>query len=356
MSARTATAPTQPVSHSHGPGAICASRRRGHLYQSPAASTVQNDGMREQGRSQMLYLQIAESIATPIRAGTLTRGERIPSVRELARRHRVSLGTVMQAYRMLEDSRLIEARPRSGYFVAARPAETARARAIEPAGQFDGRGRELARGARDAPGARSGLRLVRRRVPELRPVLAGACAPRREPCRTAPSGDVDPIHDRLRRRSLAPRHRAPRAAHGLPARCARCRRDEQLPGVDHAVPALGDPARRRGRARIAHAVQLSRDPRESAPARAGDTDASAHRAFARRVAARLRHATGQGRAGGSYAFESGRRDHAAGRSAPPRADGGRAPRAADRRCALQRHGRAATSSAARCARSTPAGT
>jgi DNA-binding transcriptional MocR family regulator len=68
-----------------------------------------------------LYLQIAESIARPIRAGTLMRGERIPSVRELARQRSVSLGTVLQAYRMLEDSRLIEARPRSGYFVAARP-------------------------------------------------------------------------------------------------------------------------------------------------------------------------------------------------------------------------------------------
>ncbi|WP_083745436.1 PLP-dependent aminotransferase family protein [Variovorax sp. KK3] len=68
-----------------------------------------------------LYLRIADSIASPIRAGTLARGDRVPSVRELARRHGVSLGTVVQAYRMLEDSRLIEARPRSGYFVAARP-------------------------------------------------------------------------------------------------------------------------------------------------------------------------------------------------------------------------------------------
>jgi DNA-binding transcriptional MocR family regulator len=67
-----------------------------------------------------LYLQIADSIAGPIRNGTLTSGERIPSVRELSRRHGVSLGTVVQAYRLLEDSRLIEARPRSGYFVAAR--------------------------------------------------------------------------------------------------------------------------------------------------------------------------------------------------------------------------------------------
>jgi DNA-binding transcriptional MocR family regulator len=67
-----------------------------------------------------LYLQIAERIARPIRAGTLVRGERIPSVRELARQQGVSLSTVVQAYRTLEDARLIEARPRSGYFVAAR--------------------------------------------------------------------------------------------------------------------------------------------------------------------------------------------------------------------------------------------
>lgn len=67
-----------------------------------------------------LYLQIAERIAHPIRSGTLARGERIPSVRELARQQGVSLSTVVQAYRTLEDARLIEARPRSGYFVAAR--------------------------------------------------------------------------------------------------------------------------------------------------------------------------------------------------------------------------------------------
>ena len=36
-----------------------------------------------------LYLQIAEGIAQPIRAGTLARGERIPSVRALARQQGV---------------------------------------------------------------------------------------------------------------------------------------------------------------------------------------------------------------------------------------------------------------------------
>jgi DNA-binding transcriptional MocR family regulator len=67
-----------------------------------------------------LYLRIADQLAGSIRAGTLARGERIASVRELARQQGVSMATVVQAYRTLEDARLIEARPRSGYFVAAR--------------------------------------------------------------------------------------------------------------------------------------------------------------------------------------------------------------------------------------------
>lgn len=68
-----------------------------------------------------LYLRIADAMARQIRTGTLPRGERIPSVRNLAHQHGVSQSTVVQAYRTLEDARLIEARPRSGYFVAARP-------------------------------------------------------------------------------------------------------------------------------------------------------------------------------------------------------------------------------------------
>ena len=68
-----------------------------------------------------LYLKLAETIARAIRSGTLAAGERVPSVREMARQKGVSLSTVIQAYRSLEDARLIEARPRSGYFVASRP-------------------------------------------------------------------------------------------------------------------------------------------------------------------------------------------------------------------------------------------
>jgi DNA-binding transcriptional MocR family regulator len=69
-----------------------------------------------------LYQQIADAMAGAIRAGTLRRGERLPSVRELARQRGVSLSTATQAYRMLEDSRLVEARARSGYFVSTPPA------------------------------------------------------------------------------------------------------------------------------------------------------------------------------------------------------------------------------------------
>ena len=68
-----------------------------------------------------LYLQIAEQLAQLIRNGTLARGEKLPSVRVLARQHGVAQTTVVQAYHWLEDARLITARPRSGFFVAARP-------------------------------------------------------------------------------------------------------------------------------------------------------------------------------------------------------------------------------------------
>jgi len=69
-----------------------------------------------------LYLQIATQMAELIRNGTLARSARMPSVRELARQRGVAQSTVVQAYHWLEDARLIAARPRSGYFVAPRPA------------------------------------------------------------------------------------------------------------------------------------------------------------------------------------------------------------------------------------------
>ena len=66
---------------------------------------------------QLLYEKLAEDISSMINSGTLVAGERIPSVRELSRQRRLSVSTVVQAYRLLEDRGVIEARPQSGYYV-----------------------------------------------------------------------------------------------------------------------------------------------------------------------------------------------------------------------------------------------
>ena len=52
-----------------------------------------------------------------IETGGLRYGEKLPSVRMTARSRRLSMTTVVAAYRELEVFDLIEARPRSGYYV-----------------------------------------------------------------------------------------------------------------------------------------------------------------------------------------------------------------------------------------------
>jgi DNA-binding transcriptional MocR family regulator len=68
-----------------------------------------------------LYEQLAGEITTLIQAGTLRPGERIPSVRHLSISRQVSIATVLEAYRVLEDRGFVEARPQSGYYVRPRP-------------------------------------------------------------------------------------------------------------------------------------------------------------------------------------------------------------------------------------------
>lgn len=70
--------------------------------------------------SSPLYLQLADSVEGLIAAGTLRAGDRVPSVRSLSRQHRVSVPTVVQAYTLLESRRVIEARPKSGFYVRPR--------------------------------------------------------------------------------------------------------------------------------------------------------------------------------------------------------------------------------------------
>lgn len=67
-----------------------------------------------------LYEQVAERIGEAISTGTLRPGERLPSVRELSTRERVSISTVLQAYVHLESMGLVETRPQSGHYVRRR--------------------------------------------------------------------------------------------------------------------------------------------------------------------------------------------------------------------------------------------
>src|SRR4051794_22045974 len=64
------------------------------------------------------YESLANDITESISAGSLRPGHRLPSVRETSRSRGVSPSTVFEAYYLLEARGLIEARPRSGYFVS----------------------------------------------------------------------------------------------------------------------------------------------------------------------------------------------------------------------------------------------
>lgn len=65
-----------------------------------------------------LYHRVASELELAIASGSLRTGDRLPSVRQLCARHSVSVSTATQAYRWLENRALVEARPKSGYFVA----------------------------------------------------------------------------------------------------------------------------------------------------------------------------------------------------------------------------------------------
>lgn len=67
-----------------------------------------------------LYSQLADSLTEQIRGGLFKTGDKLPSVRHLANREEVSISTVTTAYSILEQRGWVEARPKSGYYVAQR--------------------------------------------------------------------------------------------------------------------------------------------------------------------------------------------------------------------------------------------
>ena len=64
------------------------------------------------------YEELAAFITGLVDSGTLPAGSRAPSLRQISRQRRISLSSALQAYRLLEDRGVLEARPQSGYYVA----------------------------------------------------------------------------------------------------------------------------------------------------------------------------------------------------------------------------------------------
>ncbi len=70
--------------------------------------------------------QIVDQVTGQIAAGTLSSGDRLPSVRELARQLAINQNTVLRVYERLTDQGLIERIHGSGTYVASRARQRAR--------------------------------------------------------------------------------------------------------------------------------------------------------------------------------------------------------------------------------------
>ena len=78
-----------------------------------------------------IYVQIAEQVQRAIEAGSLRSGERLPTVRRLARELSVAPNTIVKAYSELQRVGLVESRPGVGTVVTDGVEEVARERRVE---------------------------------------------------------------------------------------------------------------------------------------------------------------------------------------------------------------------------------
>lgn len=74
-----------------------------------------------QVKKEILYQEIAGTIAWQIKKGVWEAGEKLPSLRTVSREYGVSLNTAVQAYYELEKEGFIISRPKSGYIVSYKP-------------------------------------------------------------------------------------------------------------------------------------------------------------------------------------------------------------------------------------------
>ena len=72
-------------------------------------------------KKEILYQEIARTIACQIKKGVWKAGEKLPSLRTISNENGVSLNTAIQAYYELEKDGFIISRPKSGYIVNYKP-------------------------------------------------------------------------------------------------------------------------------------------------------------------------------------------------------------------------------------------
>lgn len=70
---------------------------------------------------QPLYAQVAQHLAKLIDTRVFQPGQKLPSLREIAQTHQISMATAIEAMQWLEERHLVSAKPRSGYFVTQHP-------------------------------------------------------------------------------------------------------------------------------------------------------------------------------------------------------------------------------------------
>ena len=78
-----------------------------------------------------IYVQLVERVRHALAVGTLRPGERLPTVRALAKELAVAPNTVVKAYNELQRAGLIESRPGVGTVVVGDLEEVAREQQIE---------------------------------------------------------------------------------------------------------------------------------------------------------------------------------------------------------------------------------
>ena len=79
-----------------------------------------------------MYVQIAERLEKQIRQTLLKPGDKLPSIRALSQEQGISLSTAFKAYGELESTGMIEARPKSGYYVKFLPARFSKTPDVKP--------------------------------------------------------------------------------------------------------------------------------------------------------------------------------------------------------------------------------